>query len=252
MRNFSDLTKSFSRFLSEHSPAIMTGTAVAGVASTAFLTARSAFEASNVLVDNESSVNPLTNKQKAQLTWKLYIPPAVSGVVTVVLIIASDRVSSRRTKALMSMYSIAETALGEYKDKVIETIGANKELKIRDAVAADRVEKNPVSSNQVIVTSGGSVLCYESMTGRYFQSDMESIRKAINDTNARCMNDMYASLNDFYDFVGLPRTDYGEEVGWGVDHMMSAEFTTTLSEDNRPCIVITYPDFPRTRYYKHD
>ena len=27
----------------------------------------------------------------------------------------------------------------------------------------------------------------------------------------------YASLNEFYEFLGLPQTDYGESVGWSID-----------------------------------
>lgn len=84
-----------------------------------------------------------------------------------------------------------------YQEKVVETIGEKKEQQIRDEVAKEQVAKNPVSKNEVIITGGGETLCYDSLSGRYFKSDIEKLRKAVNELNHTMVNDMCASLNDY-------------------------------------------------------
>ena len=151
---------------------------------------------------------------------------------------------------MAAAYSISEKAFSEYKEKVIEKIGENKEQKVRDEIAQDQVNRNPVSTREVIITGNGDVLCYDSITGRYFQSNVESLRKAMNDTNHQIINDMYASLNDFYNRIGLPMTPYASEVGWNADRLLELQFSTVLSEDGRPCISVSYPLSPIRDYFR--
>ena len=42
---------------------------------------------------------------------------------------------------------------------MVETIGEKKEQTVRDAVAKERLEKNPVENKEVIVTAKGDTLC---------------------------------------------------------------------------------------------
>ncbi|MFR8351429.1 MAG: DUF6353 family protein [Blautia obeum] len=44
---------------------------------------------------------------------------------------------------------------------------------MKDAVAKDKVEKNPVVTREVIITEKGNTLCYDAISGRYFKSDIE-------------------------------------------------------------------------------
>lgn len=68
---------------------------------------------------------------------------------------------------------------------MIETIGEKKEQTVRDAIAKEHIEKDPVENKEVIVLGRGSTLCYDSVSGRYFKSDMETIKKAENELDAR-------------------------------------------------------------------
>ena len=97
-----------------------------------------------------------------------------------------------------------------------------------------------------VITGKGEVLCYDAISGRYFKSDVDKIRKAENILNKKLMNDMYCSLNDFYDLVGLPFTQLGFELGWNVnDSLVEIEFSTQLSEDDIPCVVVDYSVTPK-------
>jgi hypothetical protein len=66
----------------------------------------------------------------------------------------------------------------------------------------------------------------------------------MNDVNFKINNDLYASLTDFYDRIGLERTAMSDDVGWNSDKLLNLRFSTVLSEDGRPAISISYDVYP--------
>lgn len=235
------------KMVADNSPTILTTIGVTGTVVTAYLTGRAAYRVG--LDVNAGHYEPLLEgkepeayelKEKVQMYWKEFIPPVVVGAATVACVIGANRIGSRRAAAMAAAYSLLEKGFDEYKDKVKEEIGRQKEQRLRDDIAQDRVDANPLSSNQVIITGNGDVLCYDQITGRYFNSNVEAIRKAQNDVNRDVIHNMYASLSDFYEKIGLPATGYSSEVGWNMDDYLDVSFSAVLSEDGRPCIAISY------------
>lgn len=239
------LAKRAEKLLIDNSPLILTGLGAAGTIATALFTGRASFKAADILAKEDADL-PL--KEKAKLTWKLYIPAVTTGAITVTAIILANRIGTRRAAALAAAYSLSEKAFAEYKDKVIEKLGERKEEAVRAEIAQDRIDKH-TPSGQVIISGNGDVLCYDEISGRYFMSDMEKLRRVQNDLNHTILHYMYASLHDFYESIGLPPTKYSSEVGWTNDAMLDMKFSTCLSEDNRPCISIGYVTYPVRDYY---
>lgn len=241
----------------DNSPSILTGVAVAGVVSTAALASKASIGAHKNIEEDKSTQVVLYGENITvpvrywvERNWKLYIPTVLVGGATIACIIGANSVNTRRNAALASLYSLTEVASREYKDKVVQLLGEKKEQTLRDELAQETVENNPVSENKVYYTGSGDVLCYETMSGRYFHSDMETLRKAQNDINAKILNEMYASQNDFNRLIGLPATGYGEQVGWNTDKMLELQFSSVLSEDGKPCLAIGYSNVPILNYYK--
>lgn len=235
------------KFTITNSPAIMSGIAIVGVAGSIFLASKAGYESAQRL----SSEDPhMSGAEKFELTWRFYIPTATVGAFTVGAIVGSTYISNRRLAALAVAYSLADKGFAEYKDKVVERIGAKKETDIRDAVAADRVGRNPTGDQAILQGTGGNVLFYDSYGGRYFYSDVETIRRAENRTNQNVINNMYASVADFYDEINLHRTRWCESVGWNTDNLLEVTFSTTMADDGRPCIVIDFGFEPIQGYYK--
>jgi hypothetical protein len=83
-------------------------------------------------------------------------------------------------------------------------------------------------------------MCCELYTRRYFMCDMEQLRKAQNDINAQIVNDLYVTLDEFYDKISIMPTAHSSELGWDSDRLMELEFSTVLSEDGRPCLAFDY------------
>lgn len=250
-KGISNFIKTVGNKLSEHSPEILTGIGITGLLSTTVLAVKATPKALRLIDEKkeENNTDELTNMEVVKTCWKCYIPAAVTASVSVACLIGANSVNSKRNAVLATAYKLSESAFSEYKEKVIETIGEKKEEEVRDKIAKDRIEKNPVNNNEVIITGKGDVLCYDVVSGRYFKSDVDKIRKAENTLNKKLMNDMYCSLNEFYDLIGLPFTQMGFDLGWNVnDSLVEIEFSTQLSEDDTPCVVIQYSVLPKCDY----
>lgn len=239
--SFKTFAKHFEKIVADNSPLILTAVGVAGTVSTAFLTGKASIKANDIL-RSEPELDTFVKKVKR--VWTCYIPPVVSGLFTTTAIILANRIGTRRAAAMAAAYSISEKMFSEYKDHVIDTFGAKNEELVRMDVAQDRIYKNPLSSNEVVIIGTGKVLCYDEISGRYFESDMETLRRVQNDINQEVLQYMYSSLHDMYNKLGLPTTPYSTEIGWTMDSMLEFKFSTCLSEDNRPCISVGYSTYP--------
>lgn len=244
-----ELQEKARHILAENATAILTAGGVAGTVGTAVLTGRASFKAAELIKEKESDaweVSDLNKKEKVFLVWPLFLPPVGLGGATIASIIMANRLSAKKAAALAAAYGISEKSFQEYREKALEKLGVNKEQKVRDEVAQDRVSKNP--NNEVIIIGGGEVLCYDMLTGRYFRSSVEKIKKAESNMHSEIYHHMYASLTSFFDDIGLPPTDYTEEVGWNSNNVPEVQFSTTLTPDDKPCIAINFNNTPRPDY----
>lgn len=259
--NLGEIAKRAATFTAENSPAILTAVGVTGALTTAYLTGRASFKAAEILQQeaeqrvkdfsgDTASAEPMTRDEKIELVWKLYIPAAATAGLTIGAIVAANRIGTRRTAALASAYALSEKAIAEYKAKVKEKLGEKKERAIRDEIAQDRITANPIHTREFIYTDSGATRCYDMRTDRYFNSDYESIRKAVNDINFQVNNDYYASLSDFYSLLGLRSTDESDDVGWNVDNKLDVTISTCLDEHNRPCLALSFDVKPIRGYHR--
>lgn len=246
------IIKNTKAVMSKHSPEILTAIGIAGMISSTVLAVKATPKALMLIEDARyEKGEDLTAIEKTKACWKCYIPAAVSGVTSAACLIGANSVNAKRNAALATAYKISETALTEYKEKVVETIGEKKEKTVRDKVAKGKVDKNPVSKNEIIITEKGNTLCYDAISGRYFKSDIEKIKKAANELNRRMLSEMYISLNEFYHSLGLHETSLGDNLGWNIDEgLIDLDFSSQIADDGTPCIVVDYLIAPRYDYSK--
>lgn len=253
--NKSDMAKLVKRFNSsviKHSPKILMGVGIAGMVTTTVMAVKATPRAMELIQDEEIYQNgPLTTVEKVKVAWKPYIPAAVTGAASVACLIGSCSVSTRRTAALTAAYQISETALAEYREAALQTVGEKKEKTIREQVSRDRVERNPVKQSEVIVTGKGESLFMDPHSKRCFKSDIDQINKIVNMLNKRMLHDMfgYVSLSEFYDEIGLDRTDISDDLGWNIDKgLIEVEFHPVMNNDGKPCLALYYLNPPKWGY----
>lgn len=245
--------ESFWLGMKKHSPTILTGIGIAGMITTTILAVQSTPKALRLLEEKKADISEtekLPPIEVVKAAWKVYVPAVLTGILSTVCLIGANSVNQRRGAALAAAYSLSESALKEYREKVVETIGKKKEQAIRDDIAKDRVAANPV--REVVVTDRGSTLCYDSLSGRYFKSDIETLRRTVNDLNHRMRDEMFISLNDFYCAVDNPDlgpTKLGDRLGWNIDKgYIDLGFSSQLTSDGAPCLVLDYTVVPEYEY----
>lgn len=252
----SDVTNFFNgvkNTLVKYSPEILTGVGIAGMISSTVLAVRVTPKALELLDDakNEKGED-LSKKEVIATTWKCYIPSALTCTASVACLVGASSVNYKRNAALATAYKLSEEALTIYKEKVVETLGEKKEQAIQDKVAQEKIDRDPVTSKEVIIAGTGTTLCYDTISSRYFTSDMETIRKALNDVNKKLLAQDYVSLNEFYDEIDLDHTKIGDDIGWNTwrDGLIEIGFSSSISKDGRPCLVLDYTVEPRYDFYK--
>lgn len=236
--------------IKKHSPEILTGIGIAGMITTTVMAVRATPKALILIEERKEEIGAekLEAMDMVKTTWACYIPAAITGTLSVACLIGASSVNARRNAALATAYTLSESALKDYQGKVIEMFGEKKNEAVKDAVAKDKVEKNPVVTREVIITEKGNTLCYDAISGRYFKAILKN-KKAECELNRQMLDDMYVSLNDFYYEIGLDSVKLGDELGWNVDNgYIDLSFSSQLASDGTPCLVIDYSVAPRYDY----
>ena len=260
--------------MDKHSPEILTGIGITGMITTTVLAVKATPKALELIeeskykkeeetVEHNCKVNKVSECMSSDLkplevgkaAWKPYVPAAITGSLSVACLVGASRVNFKRNAALATAYTLSEKVLKDYKDSVVETIGEKKEEKIKEKVAQKKVDKQPASKSEVVmVNSDGKVLFLEPVSNRYFKSDVESIRKIINDLNYRLTTgtEEYISLSEFYDEIGLSHTSISDEIGWNIyrDGQIAVDMPSAKTDKGEPCLVLDYNVSPRYDYTK--
>ena len=257
---FTDLGKAARK----HSPEILTGIGIAGMISTTVLAVRATPKALMLIEEKKREKKfavikdggdpELTKIEVVKTAWKPYIPATVTGAASVACLMGASSVNARRNAALAAAYALSETTLADYKEKIVSTIGEKKAQEVKDAIAKDKVENDPVSHKEIVITGKGETLCYDALSGRYFKSDIEYIRRAVNNLNERLLFDTHISLNEYYEEIGLEEIfPMGENLGWTVDPdsankgLIELDFSSQLA-GGTPCLVVGFSNAPRYDY----
>jgi hypothetical protein len=284
--NLPSLMKSTRLFIGKNSPAILTGLAAVGLISTVVHAVKSTPKAL-AIVDSElylkylngknhnekfktfdeylskngihtsadcghdiySRISMLSKKELIKAAWKVYIPSLVMGGLSIACMICATSIHSRRHAALVSIYTLSEKALKEYKNKVIDTIGEKREKKINDEIIKEKVQKTIVEET-IIDTGKGDTLCYDALSGRYFRSDIEFIKKTMNEINANLLREDLITLNDLYEALYLDPTKLGDYMGWRseIGNQIECSFDSHLSANDVPCLILDFVTFPDYLY----
>lgn len=201
----------------DHAPAIFTGFAIVGTATTTAL----AVEATPAAMDQLEAAylekgDKLDKKEVIKAAWKCYIPAAVSGTLTIGCIVAANYAHIRKETAMAAMASFFEKRYLDYKDKVIELDGPDKDKEIEVNLAKDHLAKNPPSKE---IIHSDEILCYEPNTKQTFISNKTEMMWAELTANKILSMEERVTLNQI--LALFPDADHnkeeGKHIGWWLD-----------------------------------
>lgn len=142
--NLKLLAKASRQMLNRNASKILAGFAIgAGVMAVGF--AIEATPKAMILLEEkkaELGVEKLDAKTIVKTAGPVYIPTVVSMGFSTACTIGALKAKSQQNAALAAACTLSETALRTYQNKVVETIGAEKEQEIREAVSCSRKQRD--------------------------------------------------------------------------------------------------------------
>lgn len=219
------LTKACARFLRKHGGTILAVAASVGVVATAIETGRATTKAKHLLEvdealrtynEDEQGIveEPPTKKQIVLICWKAYVPAVILGGGTIACILGSNALNKKQIASLTAAYMALGRMYQEYRQKVIENFGIEKDAEIHDQI---KEEKLPEVREKM---EEEKLLCYEPISKRYFHATETELMDAFYNVNRNFALNGEVSLNDFYSFLpGLDFTTEGDVLGWCADYL---------------------------------
>lgn len=183
------------------------------------------FDKENRLYGSERVVARAYVTNVATVT-KLYAPSVVIGVASISALTGSHIALNRRNAGLTAGYAIMEKAYDEYRARVRDELGEEREQDIYRGVSVEKVK--PVGSDKKekvkIIDPNGlspySRIFDECSTEWSKSAEMNRafLKCAQEYFNMKLQSRGHVFLNEVYDHLGFEHTSAGSVVGWVIGH----------------------------------
>lgn len=228
----------------KHLPVIFSGLASIGVVATGILSVRAEAK----------------RKEQGERKLKNYILPISVGVATIGCIIASKQSSDLLYSTLLTSYIAANKTHQHYVNKNIELNGKEKHKEVINAVHVEEAQDPEISVDIFLTPTSLDFedpseeefrLFYEPISKRYFKSTKDRVIQAEYHLNRNLMIRGWCSLNEFYDLLGIEKTDEGEILGWNnLEDVYWVDFNNgqLITDEGVKALVIDYVIGPEPGY----
>lgn len=240
-------------YLQRHSAAILTIVGSIGVIATAVTAAKATPRAIQLL--NEAEVEKreeLTRMEIIRTVAPVYIPSFLIGCATIGCIFSIHILDYRRQSTLTSAYMLLDQSFKDYKAKVKELYGDDADKQIQAGLLRDHLKETV----DISLSSDEQRLFYEEYYGQIFERTMLEVQDAEYQLNRKFVLDGEANLNDFFEFLGLPKSKAGEALGWSLEagcafygySWIDFEHELVTLDDGMECYIINMPKEPTIGY----
>lgn len=266
--NVSRGMKTVKSVITANSPVLLVGATITGIVATGVMSAKAGYKARGIIdaererrvdevterifstpLDRESAVKAareIPAKDMVSLTWLCYAAPALTAVSAIASCMGLHMIHSKRHAALAGLYAITAGKLDDYREEAEALLGVKKTQDLNDTMAQKNIDKHPIN-NQVVLTEGGSELCFDDWTGRYFKSNLNLIESALNEVNAILIDEGEVDLNTLYDRLGLEPIPSGGDLGWSrtKTKKITLKPGTVKTPEGRPALVVSFRTEPK-------
>ena len=240
----------------QHSPVILVVTGTIGVIASTVMVCKANTKAGEILSETKSKLDDIHTvanmpemaekyteadakkdlaivyAQAAVSYVKLYALPVALGIASVGCIFASHNIMRKRNIALAAAYATVDRSFKDYRSRVVERFGEALDKELKYGIKAQEIEETVVDENgeEKVVKKTVSVVDpnMHSEYARFFDDGCRNweknseynlmfLKQAQNWANERLKSRGYLYLNEVYEYLGIPMTKAGHEVGWVYD-----------------------------------
>lgn len=238
-------------YLKRNSSTILACFGAVGVVATAVSSATATPKAMQKLSKARAKKEGKIGKAEAMTIFvPAYLPSIALGVSTIMCIFSMNSLDKRHQAALISAYAMLNESYKEYRSKLIELHGKEADEEIRGAIVRECCNFHQIG----IDIPDDKLVFIEPISGETIECYEKEIMDAEYHINRNFVLRGYAPLNEFFDFLGLPRTDYGEEIGWscadGYEWIDFEHHLISRDDGGTPVYAITYVFEPDPDYLR--
>lgn len=238
----------------KHSPTLLFAVGVVGVVATVVLASRATLKMEELIGEAEENKEKIeaakelasdkyseedakqdgivVRTQTALKIAKLYAPAIAVGVVSIGCFTGSHVILNRRNVALTAAYGAVDKAFREYRGRVVDELGKEKDREFRFGVVEREIAVDTDDGVAVKTVKGDDpefakknngrsmyAVCFDEgnrnwrPTWGHNQMFLRSQQQYAQD---RLNSKGWLSLNDVYDSLGFEKTRAGQVVGWVV------------------------------------
>ena len=222
-----------------YAPEILTAVGIAGVATSTVLIAKQTLKL-EVTIDEAEQRVARAHADKANGEddlavvkaymkntndlVKLYGGPVTLALASIASILAAHGIMRRRNAALVAAYGVLESAFSNYRARVREAIGDDRELEVYRGVRDVELvnDKTGEKTHELVVHEGRSPYALLFDETNIFWEPEKGTNKTWLIIKQQHLNDMlnvkgHLFLNDVHRALGFPETKAGQIVGWVAD-----------------------------------
>lgn len=214
----------------------------AGVIGTVILAVKATPKAIDLIQEEKlEKKTELTILDYVKTAGPTFIPTALMGIGTISCIFGVNALNKRQQAALVSAYTLLDKAYKDYKYR------RNGET-AKKSVSEIKYDENDIDE--------GDTLFFDEISCRYFKSTVEKVQEAEYKLNRALTVDGYATLNEFYAYLGLSPIDRKEDKLWtqctNYDYYWQSwiDFSheKVYMEDGTECYVLSAQQEPNLEY----
>jgi hypothetical protein len=189
----------------------------------------------------------LTLRDRVEIAVPVFGPVALTTALSIGGIFAAHHVNRQTQATLAALLFGSQTMLARYQE-ALETVPPEVREQVQEAVAKSSIA--PLTeANFETPKEPGDHLVFDAFSGRYFRSDAETIKKAVNEFNSILVQTGEQDVNLLYELLGLAPVQLGViSMGWTSKELMTIQFGGTVNEENIPVLVLQFRTQPKLLY----
>lgn len=229
---------------------ILTCLATIGVVAASVMAVKATPKAlSRVKEAEKEKGSELSKWETVKVAAPQYIPVVLTGTTTIACIWGANILSKRQQASLSSAYAFLDQSYKKYRRKVVEFYGEEAHNKIVNSIAVEE-SKEVYPFAECMFSNckqyldedySEPILFYDEQGHRYFNAPLEQVLMAEYYLNRDYVMGGVVLLNNFYEFLGLEPTEYGQINGWcGGDGFAWIDFNhkKITMDDGLECYII--------------
>jgi hypothetical protein len=227
----------------KYSPTVLFAAGVVGAVTSTVLACRATLKLDEVLKDTKNDIEDVRTIQhpgysdqdrrkdlgvlyirRAVKVVELYGPALTIGALSIAALTGSHNILTKRNAGLTAAYAALEKGFKEYRQRVIDEYGEDKDCEFRYGAETHQIEDKKGNKKPIKRVGPGTPSIY----ARFFDQtcpdwqktpeyNLFFVRAAQNYANDQLKSRGHVLLNEVYDSLGMERSKAGCVVGWVYD-----------------------------------